>query len=122
MTSVIRGDDNFDSEGIVEGTASAWVNFNGSGTVAIRDSYNVSSITDIALGNYTINFATAMANTDYVVGAMSTYSIAFPGGQIMQDDRLAANSTSSATVAVITINGSAYSDTSKVMISIFGGK
>jgi hypothetical protein len=45
--------------------AKAWVNFNGNGTVAIRDSYNVSSITDAAAGNYRVNFATAMANNDY---------------------------------------------------------
>jgi len=43
----------------------AWVNFNGTGTVAIRDSENVSSITDNGAGLYTINFATAMANTNY---------------------------------------------------------
>ena len=45
--------------------AKAWVNFNGSGTVAIRDSYNVSSITDNSTGNYTVNFSTAMANANY---------------------------------------------------------
>ena len=43
----------------------AWVNFNGTGTVAIRDSENVSSITDFAVGQYGVNFATAMANVDY---------------------------------------------------------
>ena len=43
----------------------AWVNFNGTGTVAIRDSENVSSITDSATGRYYVNFATNMANTDY---------------------------------------------------------
>ena len=44
----------------------AWVNFNGTGTVAIRDSEGVSSITDNNVGNYTINFSVAMANTNYV--------------------------------------------------------
>ena len=44
---------------------SAWVNFNGTGTVAIRDSYNVSSITDNGTGKYTVNFDTAMANSGY---------------------------------------------------------
>lgn len=44
----------------------AWVNFNGTGTVAIRDSEGVSSITDNNVGNYTINYSTAMANTNYV--------------------------------------------------------
>ena len=45
--------------------AKAWVNFNGSGTVAIRDNYNVSSITDVATGKYTVNFSTAMADANY---------------------------------------------------------
>ena len=45
--------------------AKAWVNFSGSGTVTTRDSYNVSSITDAATGNYRVNFATAMAYNDY---------------------------------------------------------
>jgi uncharacterized protein (AIM24 family) len=50
----------------------AWVNFNGTGTVAIRASGNVSSITDNAAGNYTVNFTTAMADANYsVVGTIS---------------------------------------------------
>jgi hypothetical protein len=44
----------------------AWVNFNGTGTVAIRDSEGVSSITDITTGRYYVNFATNMANTNYI--------------------------------------------------------
>jgi hypothetical protein len=43
----------------------AWVNFNGTGTVAIRGSGNVSSITDNGTGDYTINFTTAMEDADY---------------------------------------------------------
>jgi hypothetical protein len=43
----------------------AWVNFNGQGTVAIRASGNVSSITDLGTGNYRVNFTTAMPNTNY---------------------------------------------------------
>lgn len=45
----------------------AWVNFNGTGTVAIRASGNVSSVTDNGTGDYTINFTTAMADTNYAV-------------------------------------------------------
>ena len=51
---------------------SAWVNFNGAGTVAIRDSYNISSITDNSVGNYTINFTTAMPDANYSVGLSAT--------------------------------------------------
>ena len=43
----------------------AWVNFQGNGTVAIRDSYNVSSITDNATGNWTVNFSNALNNANY---------------------------------------------------------
>ena len=43
----------------------AWVNFNGASTIAIRDSFNVSSITDNGTGDYTINFITPFTNTDY---------------------------------------------------------
>tara|TARA_R100000951_G_scaffold85350_1_gene73020 strand:+ start:260 stop:667 length:408 start_codon:yes stop_codon:yes gene_type:complete len=45
----------------------AWVNFNGTGTVAIRDSFNVSSIADLGVGEYTINFTNALANANYAV-------------------------------------------------------
>jgi hypothetical protein len=43
----------------------AWVNFNGTGTVAIRASFNVSSITDNGAGNFTVNMASAMTDTSY---------------------------------------------------------
>lgn len=47
----------------------AWVNFNGTGTVAIRSSGNVSSITDNGTGDYTVNFTTAMPDANYSVGS-----------------------------------------------------
>ena len=58
-------------EAIANGTCKAWVNFNGTGTVAIRASYNVSSITDNGTGDYTVNFTTALVDADYawVTGA-----------------------------------------------------
>ena len=56
----------------------AWVNFDGTGTVAIRDSGNVSSITDNGTGDYTVNFTTNMPDTNYCVvasgGQNTTYA------------------------------------------------
>ena len=49
----------------------AWVNFNGTGTVAIRASGNVSSITDNGTGDYTINFTTAMPDANYAVASIA---------------------------------------------------
>lgn len=51
--------------------ARAWVNFNGTGTVAIRASANVTSITDNGTGDYTINFTTAMPDANYSFNGMS---------------------------------------------------
>jgi hypothetical protein len=53
------------SETVINGSAKAWVNFNGQGTPAIRASFNVSSITDNATGDYTINFTTALVDANY---------------------------------------------------------
>jgi hypothetical protein len=50
----------------------AWVNFNGTGTVAIRASGNVTSITDNGTGDYTLNFATALVDGNYAVSLCTT--------------------------------------------------
>ena len=64
------------SDTIVSGTAKAWVNFDGTGTVAIRRAFNVSSITDNSTGKYTVNFTTAMPDANYaaVVGTVGDSS------------------------------------------------
>lgn len=53
------------SDTIVSGTAKAWVNFNGTGTVAINRAFNVSTITDNGTGDYTVNFTTALVDANY---------------------------------------------------------
>jgi len=51
----------------VEGLAKAWVNFNGTGTIASRDSHNLSSLTDSGTGLYLVNYSNGMGNDDYTV-------------------------------------------------------
>ena len=63
------------------GIAKAWVNFNGTGTVAIRSSFNVSSITDNGTGDYTVNFTTAMPNANYCFNLSANDDGTGPGGQ-----------------------------------------
>lgn len=55
---------------VVDGSAKAWVNFNGTGTVAIRKAFNVSSITDNGVGDYTLNFSTALADANYALSGV----------------------------------------------------
>ena len=49
----------------------AWVNFNGTGTVALRASGNVASITDNGVGDYTVNFTTALSDANYAADGVS---------------------------------------------------
>jgi hypothetical protein len=55
------------------GIAKAWVNFDGTGTPAIRGSFNVSSITDNGTGDYTVNFTTAMPNANYALAGSARF-------------------------------------------------
>jgi len=50
---------------VVEGSAKAWVNFNGTGTVAVRDSLNVSGLSDNGTGDYTVNFSNDFGTANY---------------------------------------------------------
>lgn len=68
-----------DTKYVVNGSAKAWVNFNGTGTVAIRDSFNTSSMTDNSTGSYNQNFSSTLSNNDYSsVGGVSESGV---GGQ-----------------------------------------
>ena len=60
---------------IYDGRAKAWVEFNGTGTVSIRDDYNVNTIGDNGVGDYTINFDTAMPNANYAKSGASTLHV-----------------------------------------------
>lgn len=70
--SISDGTTTSSASDVVNGSARAWVNFNGTGTVAIRASYNVSSITDNGVGDYTVNFTTAMSDVNYSTNMSSS--------------------------------------------------
>lgn len=67
VTNISDGTNSTATTNVVKGSAKAWVNFNGTGTPAIREAYNVSSITDTATGRYYVNFTTAFADNEYCV-------------------------------------------------------
>ena len=82
----------------------AWVNFNGTGAVAIRAAYNVSSITDNATGDYTINFTNTMPDANYTVIGTREWQDNFNGNvsTISIRDGYTPLSTS---VRVVSVNG-----------------
>jgi uncharacterized protein (AIM24 family) len=94
----------------------AWVNFNGTGTVAIRASGNVTSITDNGTGDYTVNITTAMPDANYAVACMAggTSSVGW--------SRLAdtpAPTTSAYRIYVANSGGTALLDAAFVNVAVF---
>ena len=69
-----------------ENSCDAWVNFKGTGTVSIRDSFNVSSITDHATGEYSVTFSNAFSNNDYCAVADAGGSSGIPTTKIVVTD------------------------------------
>jgi hypothetical protein len=100
-------------------TCKAWVNFNGTFTVAIRASFNVSSITDNGTGDYTVNFTTALADANYalfgITGNLGGNTDSNPVGF---NDKVTAPTSSSARINVGT-RGWPATDQQRVSLAIF---
>jgi hypothetical protein len=92
----------------------AWVNFDGTGTPAIREDGNVSSITDNGTGDYTVNFTTAMPDANYVMVATGTDESSGPLMQVQQGTR----ATGSCAVGAINRNGT-RADTAHFQTAFF---
>lgn len=94
----------------------AWVNFNGTGTVAIRASGNVTSITDNGTGDYTVNFTTALPDANYCVNVTAR-------GQNDTDNNSTMGGSGVLTTAsarVFTKNGfNSTVDSSAINVSVF---
>ena len=114
-----------------DSVAKAWVNFNGTGTIAIRSSYNVSSITDHGSGDFTINFTNNMPNTNYIVVGFAndeTSRVCILGNESFSRDVspnrdvFAVGSARMPTAYISGTNGESNNvDCSQVYLAFFGG-
>jgi hypothetical protein len=102
---------------VVNGTAKAWVNFNGTSTVAIRASFNVASITDIGTGQYRVNFTTAMTDSSYSAVSMSADASA--GTICFIDENVAVPTASGINIRTTGNAATASADTAFICVSIF---
>jgi hypothetical protein len=124
ITTLSDGTNSTSATNPIQGSAKAWINFNGTGTPAIRASFNVSSITDNGTGDYTINFTNALADANYSVVApalsistaalVQVYPFTIAGGAVNQS----APTASGFRVATQGSSGTAY-DPQYVLISVF---
>jgi hypothetical protein len=101
---------------IANGIAKAWVNFNGTGTVAIRAQYNVSSITDNGVGQYQINFTNALSDTNYVMTSTGNPNSA--SFMLLGDDQASFQTTTAVKVQSRSLNFT-LSDNANCHVAIF---
>lgn len=104
-------------ENAINGSAKAWVNFDGTGTVAIRASYNVSSITDNGAGQYTVNFTNSLADANYSL--VATTGVNASVASIINIHRQATATPLTTTSARICIYSGGFLDGEIVTVSIF---
>ena len=102
-----------------QGLAKAWCNVNGgvSGGYEVRDSFNMSSVTDTSTGTYTANLASAMANTNYCVVSSGHYAATAQGNVREVGATALATGTF---VLQVSYNGSTLQDATNVFCAVFG--
>jgi hypothetical protein len=72
ISTLSDGTNSTSATNCIQGSAKAWVNYKGTATRGINDSYNVSSVTYNGAGDYTVNFTTAMPNANYTVSGSAS--------------------------------------------------
>jgi len=101
----------------------AWVNFNGTGTVAIRASGNVSSITDNGTGDYTVNMTTALPDANYSAVAACTTNSSFSVQQTVMFNSVVSNANVAPTTSAFRVstrqNGGTGTDEEYILITVF---
>lgn len=103
----------------LSGTSKAWVNFNGTGTVAIRASYNVSSITDNGTGDYTVNFINPMSSVDYCVVMFNNADSTVNTATAFSNQWTGGMGSFTAGSVRVTSYYTAFADSSTFMVSVF---
>ena len=119
-TDMLANDAVTDAKENLSGAAKVWIKMNGTGTIAINDSFGVSSIDDLGTGYYRINFSTAFSNANYCPStALASYSL----GDSDRRYPLHINSVATGNLTVLqgeVANNSTYNDGNFICVVVFG--
>ena len=97
-----------------------WINFQGSGTAAIRDSFNISSLTDNGTGDYTLNFSNAFSNDDYCLAGTAGYNSEYIANHLNGGGTAETYATSNCRFSTRHVYNNAVSDPNHVEVMIIG--
>ena len=115
---LVTGEGNSTTTNLQQGLAKCWIRFNGTGTISINDSFNVSGIVDEGTGEYTVTINNDMANDDYAY-----YGFSSRDASTSQVGMFGSTSTSAVTTGkfvVIELAGTTFFDVGVVMCSVHG--
>jgi hypothetical protein len=118
--NISDGTDSVATGYVVNGSAKAWVNFNGTGTVAIRDSMNVASITDEGVAKTKASFTSAMSNTEFVMTATASNGGGGAAAALYAPNISAKSTTATGTIFTQSISTGSAIDDPHVSSTIFG--
>jgi len=112
-TAVLNNDTTYRSDvgavtqNMVQGLAKSWVNFNGTGTIATRDSFNISSLNDDGSGKYDFVYTNNMSSQNYAPAICGAYDDNDGSGNTHVDVRRQAPSTNQYSIRGLSFNSSA---------------
>jgi len=102
---------------VAQGSAKTWINFDGQGTIATRDSHNVSGITDNGTGQYTTSYTSNMATVGYAASGSNNRTGLSTTTFI---DDTSWNATTGSIASATAESNNNYLDCDAVLISILG--
>ena len=109
-----------DGRGLSQFTAKAWCNFDGTGTVALRDSHNVSSLVDHETGRWNVNFTNTLGNANYSISGQSGD---FDGASRAESDAICTfhePTTSTVGIQALYLHSDSREDSDYVSCMVFG--
>ena len=106
---------------VVNGSAKAWVNLDATGTPAARDSLNLSTITDNAAGDFTLNWSSSMDNANYsATGMTANFTISSTNTCVLGTKNLVAPTTSAINLTTARTSATSTTEREYNFTSIFG--
>ena len=126
---VVTGEGGSTTTNLQQGLAKLWINYDGTGTIAARDSFNAGSLTDHGTGEYTVAHTNSMASANYVTSTEGTYA---DGNTSYKNDFAIVNPARSVTTPLTTsatrmintarsaTSGATVYDVANIFFAIFG--
>ncbi len=116
---VVTGEGGSNTTNMQQGLTKSWCNFNGTGTIATRDSFNEASLTDNGTGSYNVNFTNNMGSANYSTTAGVNYDSSGSTGSSVNPDR--GNSTTALTfIEVRDAAQTADRDREHILVTVHG--